>query len=129
MLQIIDGAMRYGDRTLFEGLNWLIQPHDKIGVVGANGTGKSTILKILQGLEHLDDGEVNSQKGLRIGYLPQDGLSFSGRTLFEECLMCPVHGGEFDVRTGEAITLPAIEPLLAHDVRVEDGEIHVGLRC
>lgn len=104
MLQIIDGAMRYGDRTLFEGLNWLIQPEDKIGVVGANGTGKSTILKILQGLEHLDDGEVNSQNGLRIGYLPQDGLSFSGRTLFEECLSV------FD----EAIALEAEQEELAH---------------
>ncbi len=109
MLQIIDGAMRYGDRTLFEGLNWLIQPQDKIGVVGANGTGKSTILKILQGLEHLDDGEVNSQKGLRIGYLPQDGLSFSGRTLFEECLSV------FD----EAIALEAEQEELTHKM----GEI------
>ena len=86
MLQISDGAMRYADRTLFEGLNWLIQPQDKIGVVGANGTGKSTILKVLLGKERLDKGEVNQQKGLRIGYLPQDGLSFSGRKLFEECL-------------------------------------------
>jgi ATP-binding cassette subfamily F protein 3 len=112
MLQIIEGAMRYGDRTLFEGLNWLIQPQDKIGVVGANGTGKSTILKILQGFEHLDDGEVNSQKGLRLGYLPQDGLSFSGRTLFEECLSV------FD----EAIALEAEQEELAHKM----GEVDPG---
>jgi nitrite reductase/ring-hydroxylating ferredoxin subunit len=46
-------------------------------------------------------------------------------SLYEECLMCPVHGGEYDVRTGEAITLPAIEPLRRHEVRVEDGEILV----
>ena len=46
-------------------------------------------------------------------------------SLFEECLMCPVHGGEYDVRTGEAITLPAIEPLARYEVRVEDGEILV----
>ena len=46
-------------------------------------------------------------------------------SLYEECLMCPVHGGEFDARTGEAITLPAIDPLATHEVRVEDGAILV----
>ncbi|MDA0205907.1 MAG: ABC-F family ATP-binding cassette domain-containing protein [Acidobacteria bacterium] len=106
MLQISDGAMRYADRTLFDGLNWLIQPQDKIGVVGANGTGKSTILKILLGMERLDQGEVNQQKGLRVGYLPQDGLSFSGRKLFEECLSV------FD----EAIALEQEQEELAHQM-------------
>ncbi len=86
MLQISGGAMRFGDRTLFDGLDLLIQPTDRLGVVGANGTGKSTLLKILLGLEQLDEGEINRQKGLRVGYLPQDGLTFTGRTVFEECL-------------------------------------------
>ena len=49
-------------------------------------------------------------------------------SLYEECLMCPVHGGEFDARTGEAITLPAMEPLAVHDVRIDGDEIHVRLR-
>ncbi len=86
MIQISNGSVRYGARTLFEGLNWLVQPQDRIGVVGANGTGKSTLLKVLAGIERLDSGEVNRQKGLRIGYLPQDGLSFKGRSVFAECL-------------------------------------------
>ena len=86
MIQIAEGSMRYGARTLFEGLNWLVQPQDRIGIVGANGTGKSTLLKILAEIERLDAGEVNRQKGLRIGYLPQDGLSFTGRSVFDECL-------------------------------------------
>jgi nitrite reductase/ring-hydroxylating ferredoxin subunit len=46
-------------------------------------------------------------------------------SLYEECLMCPVHGGEFDVRTGEAVTLPAIQGLETHEVRVQDGAILV----
>jgi len=78
--------MRYGDRTLFQGLDWLIQPKDRIGVVGANGSGKTTLLKIFAGVERLDDGSINRQKGINIGYLPQDGLELSGRTVFEECL-------------------------------------------
>ncbi len=54
----------------------------------------------------------------------QEALLAEG-SLYEECLMCPVHGGEFDTRTGEAITSPVIEPLATYEVRVEDGEILV----
>ncbi|HET6936189.1 MAG TPA: ABC-F family ATP-binding cassette domain-containing protein, partial [Candidatus Angelobacter sp.] len=56
------------------------------GLVGANGTGKSTLLKVLAGMESLDDGGINRQRGMRMGYLPQDGLTLSGRTVFAECL-------------------------------------------
>jgi ATP-binding cassette subfamily F protein 3 len=86
MIQISDGAMRYGEKVLFNGLNWLVTPQDRIGIVGANGTGKTTLLRILADIEHLDKGRIQRQKQLRIGYLPQDGLSLSGRTVFEECL-------------------------------------------
>jgi ATP-binding cassette subfamily F protein 3 len=106
MLQISGGAMRYAARTLFEGLDWLIQSGDRIGVVGANGTGKSTLLKVLYGIEQLDQGEVNRQKGIRVGYLPQDGLSFTGRSVFEECLSV------FD----EAIALEQEQEDLAHEM-------------
>ena len=64
----------------------MITAQDRIGLVGANGTGKSTLLKIIGGLETLDQGELNLQKGIQIGYLPQDGLSMTGRTVFEECM-------------------------------------------
>ena len=49
-------------------------------------------------------------------------------SLYEECRKCPVHGGEFDARTGEAIALPAMEPLAVHDVRIDGEEIYVRLR-
>ena len=104
MLQISGGTMRYAARTLFEGLDWLIQLGDRVGVVGANGTGKSTLLKVMCGIEHFDSGELNKQKGIKIGYLPQDGLSFTGRSVFEECLSV------FD----EAIALEAEQEELAH---------------
>jgi ATP-binding cassette subfamily F protein 3 len=54
--------------------------------VGANGTGKSTLLKILAGLETLDYGSISSTKGASAGYLPQYGLELVGRTVFAECL-------------------------------------------
>ena len=54
--------------------------------MGANGTGKSTLLKVLGGAETLDYGNVSVAKGISFGYLPQDGLNLSGRTVFAECL-------------------------------------------
>ncbi len=78
--------MRYGARVLFDRFDWLVAPGDRIGVVGGNGTGKSTLLKILQGSEQLEGGTIERQKNVRIGYLPQEGLTFSGRSVFEECL-------------------------------------------
>jgi ATP-binding cassette subfamily F protein 3 len=86
MIQISGGVMRYGEKVLFQGLDWLITPQDRLGIVGANGTGKTTLLRILADIEHLDKGRIQRQKQLRIGYLPQDGLTLSGRSVFEECL-------------------------------------------
>jgi ATP-binding cassette subfamily F protein 3 len=57
-----------------------------VGIVGANGTGKSTLLKVLAGIESLDYGSLNATKGIRAGYLPQDGITLTGRTVFNECL-------------------------------------------
>src|SRR5262245_19256635 len=86
MIQLADAAKRFGHKVLFEELNWLIGPKDRVGIVGGNGTGKSTMLKILGGMETLDHGDLSSMKGIKMGYLPQEGLSLSGRTVFEECL-------------------------------------------
>ncbi len=78
--------MRYGGRVLFDELDWLVAAADRIGIVGGNGAGKSTLLKIIHGSEFLDSGRVERQKNIQVGYLPQEGLSFAGRTVFEECL-------------------------------------------
>ncbi len=86
MVQLSAASKRYGPKLLFEDVDWLVTPNDRVGLVGANGTGKSTVLKILATLESLDGGERTSQRGLTTGYLPQEGLSLSGRTVFNECL-------------------------------------------
>ena len=86
MIQINGGGKRFGQKLLFENLNWLITPKDRVGLVGANGTGKTTLLKVLAGLETLDYGSINATRGMSAGYLPQDGLSISGRTVFAECM-------------------------------------------
>ena len=86
MIQLSGAGKRFGPKTLFEGLDWLIGPKERAGIVGGNGTGKSTLLKVLGGMDSLDYGSMNRMKGVSIGYLPQDGLSLSGRTVFAECL-------------------------------------------
>ena len=86
MIQLSGAGKRFGHKLLFEDLDWLITPNDRVGVVGANGTGKSTLLKILAGIESLDYGTIVRTKGITAGYLPQDGLSLSGRTVFAECM-------------------------------------------
>ncbi len=86
MIHLSAAGKRYGHKLLFDNLDWMITPHDRVGIVGANGTGKSTLLKVLAGIESLDYGTLNPAKGLRYGYLPQDGLALSGRTVFAECL-------------------------------------------
>ena len=86
MIQLSSAGKRFGPKILFQNLDWLITPQDRVGLVGANGTGKSTLLKVLAGIESLDYGSMQSTRGITQGYLPQDGLSLSGRTVFAECL-------------------------------------------
>ena len=86
MIQLSSAGKRFGHKLLFENVDWLITPQDRIGLVGANGTGKSTVMKILAGLETLDYGVITIAKGISAGYLPQDGLTLEGRSVFAECM-------------------------------------------
>jgi ATP-binding cassette subfamily F protein 3 len=86
MIQLQGAGKRFGPKLLFEDCDWLVTPRERTGLVGANGSGKSTLLKILCGLEQLDYGALSATKGITYGYLPQDGLQLSGRTVFAECM-------------------------------------------
>jgi ATP-binding cassette, subfamily F, member 3 len=86
MIQLTGAAKRFGPKILFEELDWLVTPNERTGIVGANGTGKSTLLKILAGIDSLEGGAKTVMKGVTLGYLPQDGLSLSGRSVFAECM-------------------------------------------
>lgn len=86
MIQLVGAGKRFGEKLLFENADWQINPGDRIGLVGANGSGKTTLLRILAGEETLDYGELSVTRGIQCGYLPQFGLSLSGRTVLEECL-------------------------------------------
>src|SRR6185437_647302 len=86
MLQLTSAGKRFGHKLLFEKVDWQITPGERTGLVGGNGTGKSTLLRILAGIDSLDDGLIERTGGMTIGYLPQDGLQLRGRSVFDECL-------------------------------------------
>jgi len=84
VIQLSDLSKSFGDRTLIDHVTWQISDGDRVGLCGPNGAGKTTLLKMLGGLDEADSGAIVKPADLTIGYLPQDGLTHSGRTVFEE---------------------------------------------
>ena len=81
MISLQNAGKRFGPRVLFLEANWLIRNKEKTALVGANGTGKSTLMKVLAGLESLDYGTMQQTRGISIGYLPQEASIFRGLTV------------------------------------------------
>ena len=73
----------YTERLLFDDADFSIQEGEKVGLIGVNGTGKSTLLRIAAGLEEPDGGTVIRRNGLDIRYLPQNPRFHSGDTILE----------------------------------------------
>ncbi len=84
MISVSDIAVYFGARDLFSGVTFNIRAQDRIGLTGLNGTGKSTLLKVLAGELTPDHGHISKPRGLRIGYLPQHIRVNDTRTVFEE---------------------------------------------
>lgn len=84
MIQLTNISKSFGGQTLFKDLNLKMNRNQKIGLIGRNGTGKSTLFKIILGEESYDDGEVSIPKNYRIGTLKQH-LVFTMPTVREEC--------------------------------------------
>ena len=121
MIQLTGAGKRYGPRILFENTDWLVTPNERAGIVGANGTGKSTLLKVLAGIEGLDSGVVTTQKGVTLGYLPQEGLSLSGRSVFAECMTVFSHLRELEQEQEDlAHRLAELDPASAEYAQVAD---------
>lgn len=71
----------FGEKKIFDDVSYGIHEGDKIGIIGINGTGKTTLLKIIAGLEETDEGQVIRQNGLRVTYLPQNPEFPDGATV------------------------------------------------
>jgi ATP-binding cassette subfamily F protein 3 len=84
MIQLSNLTKAFGDRVLFDRVTWQITDRERVGLCGPNGAGKTTLLRMMAGLDEPDSGAVLKPAALTVGYLPQDGLSHAGRTVFEE---------------------------------------------
>jgi ATP-binding cassette subfamily F protein 3 len=84
VIQLSNLTKSFGDRTLIDHVTWQISDGDRVGLCGPNGAGKTTLLKMLGSLDEPDSGGIVKPADLTIGYLPQDGLTHTGRTVFEE---------------------------------------------
>jgi ATP-binding cassette subfamily F protein 3 len=84
MLQLKDVVKQFADQVILNRVDWFVRPGDRVGLCGENGAGKTTLLRLFAGLSEVDSGVVQLARGTTIGYLPQEGLEHSGRTLFAE---------------------------------------------
>lgn len=85
MIFLHELSLAFGDKTLFRDVSVSIQAGDRIGLVGRNGSGKTSLMKIIAGWEAPDSGSVEKATGAEVGYLPQDGLSVGEGTFLDEC--------------------------------------------
>ena len=90
----------FGTRSLFDELSFALFEGDQVGLVGPNGSGKSTLLKILSGAEPPDRGSRSLRTGVRIGYVPQDPVFPSGKTV-DEVLVAALIGVDEEDRPGQ----------------------------
>ena len=134
MLQLSSLHKAYGDRVLFDAVTWRIQAGDRVGLCGPNGAGKTTLLKMMAGLDEPDAGCITKASNLTVGYLPQDGLTHRGRSLFgeastgfDELLALKTEMHELEGRLGDA-TVEADEHdrMLARYSEVQDRFRHRG---
>lgn len=79
-------SLRFGTQTIFDDLNFVINNHDKIGLVGLNGSGKSTLLKVIAGHIMPDEGTISIVSSKRIAYMPQEVVLSSQRSVIDEAM-------------------------------------------
>ena len=84
MVGVNNASLYFADRAIFNEISFIVNKQDRIGLVGKNGAGKSTMLKALAGIQKLDKGNISFPTGLTVGYLPQDMDFISGRTVWKE---------------------------------------------
>ena len=128
MISIVDLSMHYGKKTLFDKSSLTFDPNKSYGLVGANGTGKSTLLRLIVGSEKPTSGKVSITKKLKLGVLKQDHFKFEKHKVIDVVLhgrpkLCEalsekekiIDSSNFDNETGNR--LGQLEDIIAE----EDG--------
>ncbi len=138
MLTVSNLSKTYRGQRVLDGVNWFAPDRTCIGLTGMNGAGKSTLLKLIAGQIEPDGGEISLPKGTTVGYLPQEVIGISGRTVLDEAMsaFADLHALEAECRRLEEAlaTAPVEGPehdrLMAtyHDVRERfDGQVRYDL--
>ncbi len=96
-----DVTLFFGDRMIFDAASLRLGHGDRIGLIGPNGSGKTTMLKVIAGVQEIDDGKVTRANGVRVGYLPQDISVAAGRTLIDMILTSVPGRAELDRRLAD----------------------------
>jgi ATP-binding cassette, subfamily F, member 3 len=86
MISMDNISVRFGGFTLLDGISFMVNPRDRIGLVGKNGAGKTTILRLIAGLQQPSEGKVIISSGENVGYLPQQMIHPEGNTVYEEAM-------------------------------------------
>ncbi len=127
MIDLSNISLQFSGKYLFKDVNYKISSGDKISLVGANGTGKSSILKIISGLLQPESGEVLKQKRISIGYLPQDHVTHIGKTLLEEAssaLTDIIELQNKETSLSSALSNPNLSEDEQMDLAHQLGEVH-----
>lgn len=86
MIRLSNISIEFQGKYLFKSLSWQVGDREKVALIGPNGVGKTTLLKIIARLVEPDEGSVEISKYSTLGYLPQEGITFAGKTLYQEML-------------------------------------------
>jgi ATP-binding cassette subfamily F protein 3 len=116
----------YGHQDIFRGCDLYIGPSDRIGLTGPNGTGKTTLFRLILGEEESSRGEISKPKDLRIGYLPQSVVTFKGKTVLG--LVTDIAGNLKKIQKELRETARSLEKAQSHDEMVQlterQGHLH-----
>lgn len=120
LLSAIDLSKSYGPDDIFSGISLSIPPGARIAIVGPNGIGKTTLLRVLLGIEEPSAGRISRARGIQIGYLPQEAGLSGAHTLWEACLEAIA-----DLRDQEA-ELSRLEALMSDPEQAEEALARYG---
>ncbi len=112
LISLENASFSYGDNLIFGGVSFTVNEGERVGLIGANGEGKTTLIKLILGELYPDRGSIIKKNGARIGYLEQNGGYSSGNTVYGE--MLEVFGKELSaIEKLEALSakLAAVDPL------------------